>query len=106
MPHSSTRLEKCERLIRKEDSPLVRLNVLGNNIIVLNTMEAINDLLEKRSSNYSDRYVPTIVVSPHCAVSYAILLRNGSPDMVMLNELYDALICFLRRSAYKSVDAA
>lgn len=39
------------------DSDLVRLNVFGNNIIVLNSPEAVSDLLERRSSNYSDRYV-------------------------------------------------
>lgn len=48
----------------KYGSGLVRLNVLGNNIVVVNTLEAATDLLEKRSANYSDR-----------------------PEMIMLNEL-------------------
>ena len=34
---------------------MVRMSVLGTNIVVVNTLEAVNDLLEKRSSIYSDR---------------------------------------------------
>ncbi|KAI0348407.1 cytochrome P450 [Trametopsis cervina] len=48
----------------KYDSDIIRLNVMGTNIIVLNSAQAVSDLLEKRSSNYSDR-----------------------PQAVMLNEL-------------------
>ena len=36
---------------------LVGLNVLGNKILVLNSQKAINDLLDKRGSVYSDRPV-------------------------------------------------
>ncbi|KAI0094959.1 cytochrome P450 [Irpex rosettiformis] len=39
----------------KYNSDIIRLNVLGSNIIILNSAEAITDLLEKRSQNYSDR---------------------------------------------------
>ena len=39
------------------DSDIIRLNVLGSNIIILNSAEAVTDLLEKRSLNYSDRCV-------------------------------------------------
>ncbi|PSR72560.1 hypothetical protein PHLCEN_2v11553 [Hermanssonia centrifuga] len=49
---------------REYCSALVRLNVFGNNIVVVNSLEAVTDLLEKRSSVYSDR-----------------------PEMTMLNEL-------------------
>ena len=31
------------------------LNVLGQHIVILNSLEVITDLFEKRSSNYSDR---------------------------------------------------
>lgn len=34
---------------------------LGNNLLVLNSMEAINDLLEKRGQIYSDRPIFTVV---------------------------------------------
>ena len=40
---------------------LVGLNVLGTKILVLNTQKAINDLLDKRVSVYSDRPVFTAV---------------------------------------------
>jgi hypothetical protein len=33
----------------------MQLNVMGSSIVVLNTMEAITDLMEKRGSLYSDR---------------------------------------------------
>lgn len=36
-------------------SDLIRLNVLGSNIVVANTLKAATDLMEKRSSIYSDR---------------------------------------------------
>ncbi|THH00014.1 hypothetical protein EW026_g2458 [Hermanssonia centrifuga] len=39
---------------REYCSALVRLNVFGNNIVVVNSLEAVTDLLEKRSSVYSD----------------------------------------------------
>ncbi|KAI0348398.1 cytochrome P450 [Trametopsis cervina] len=51
---------------KKYDSDIIRLNVMGTNLIVLNSAQAVTDLLEKRSSNYSDR-----------------------SRMVMLNELVD-----------------
>ena len=34
---------------------MIYLNVLGQNIIILSSLEVIGDLFEKRSSNYSDR---------------------------------------------------
>nr|VWO98686.1 Aspartate aminotransferase (EC [Ganoderma boninense] len=49
---------------RRYDSEMVRLSALGMNIVVVNKLEAVNELLDKRSSIYSDR-----------------------PRMVMLNEL-------------------
>ncbi|GJE96382.1 cytochrome P450 [Phanerochaete sordida] len=48
----------------KYDSDILRLEVLGSNIIIVNSLEAANDLLDKRSAIYSDR-----------------------PDMPMLNDL-------------------
>lgn len=39
-----------------QGSSIVRYNILGNNIVVLNSLQAVTDLLEKRSAIYSDRY--------------------------------------------------
>ena len=38
-----------------QDSDIIYLNVLGSPIVVLNSYEAANDLLSRRSSIYSDR---------------------------------------------------
>ena len=34
---------------------MIYLNILGQHFVILNSLEVITDLLEKRSSNYSDR---------------------------------------------------
>ena len=39
------------------DSDLIRLNVFGSNILIVNSLAAASDLLDKRSATYSDRYV-------------------------------------------------
>ena len=40
------------------ESDIVRMNVFGSNIIVLNSLSASVDLLERRSSNYSTNDLP------------------------------------------------
>ena len=45
--------DSCIDLLAGSD--IVRINVLGMNIIVTNTLEASADLLDKRSSTYSNR---------------------------------------------------
>jgi len=47
------------------DSDVVYLNLLGANCIILNSSEAISDLLDKRSSIYSDRVRGLLV---HCTI--------------------------------------
>ena len=37
------------------DSDIIYLNVLGTPILVLNSFEAVTELLEKRAAIYSDR---------------------------------------------------
>ena len=44
-------LRRCAHLVTGD---LVFFHGLGNNILVLNSMKAINDLLEKKGSIYSD----------------------------------------------------
>ncbi|KLO16916.1 cytochrome P450 [Schizopora paradoxa] len=39
----------------KQYGDVVRVSLLGRNVIFLNSLKAANDLLDKRSSNYSDR---------------------------------------------------
>jgi hypothetical protein len=40
---------------------IIYLNVLGQRFVILNSLEVISDLLEKRSSNYSDRKQMTML---------------------------------------------
>ncbi|KAH7904383.1 hypothetical protein BJ138DRAFT_1019208, partial [Hygrophoropsis aurantiaca] len=40
---------------------LVYVETLGNGVLILNTMEMVTDLLEKRASIYSDRPIFTMV---------------------------------------------
>lgn len=63
-------------------SDLVRVSILGNNIIVVNSLEAASDLLEKRSANYSDRSVSNL--RTYC-MSLKTYRRQQS---TMLHELY------------------
>ncbi|CUA77865.1 Cytochrome P450 1A1 [Rhizoctonia solani] len=45
-------------------SDIVFLNILGLNIVVLNSVRAATDLLEKRSAKFSDRTVPRALAHP------------------------------------------
>ena len=40
---------------------MIYVNILGTNIIVLNSIQAAYDLIERRSSLYSDRYVDNMI---------------------------------------------
>ena len=44
-----------DRYLTSVDSDVVYLNLLGADHIILNSNEAISDLLDKRSALYSDR---------------------------------------------------
>ena len=46
----------CAHAHPSVDSDIISLKLLGTSVIILNSIEAVNDLFEKRSSNYSDRY--------------------------------------------------
>ena len=48
----------CELISMSTDSDVLRLNVLGAEHIILNSSEAISDLLDNRSAIYSDRVRP------------------------------------------------
>lgn len=43
------------------DSDVIRLNMLGTDLIILNSYEAATDLLDKRGAIYSDRPVLTML---------------------------------------------
>jgi hypothetical protein len=54
---------------------MIHFNILGQHIIVLNSLEVITDLLERRSSNYSDRKQTTMMIEL-CVPSYSFLLKE------------------------------
>lgn len=45
----------CELISAFADSDVFHLNLLGADNVILNSSEAISDLLDKRSAIYSDR---------------------------------------------------
>lgn len=47
---------------RKSYGDMIYFNVLGQHIMILNSLEISTDLFEKRSSNYSDRMQTTMIV--------------------------------------------
>ena len=55
--------------LRPKDSDIIHLNVFGASIIILNSVRAISDLMEKRSLTYSGRSVITIVSQTHMSLS-------------------------------------
>ncbi|KAJ7281442.1 cytochrome P450 [Mycena rebaudengoi] len=62
---------------KKYDSDIIHLNAVGTSMIVLSSAEAINDLLEKRSSTYSDRS-PLLMVNELMGWDFALgLMRYG-----------------------------
>ncbi|CAE6451763.1 unnamed protein product [Rhizoctonia solani] len=61
-------------------SDIISLSMLGNTIIVLNSSQAAIDLLEKKSSIYSDRVCPPMILEPTLMdwSNYVALLPYGS----------------------------
>ncbi|CCO32962.1 O-methylsterigmatocystin oxidoreductase Short=OMST oxidoreductase [Rhizoctonia solani AG-1 IB] len=49
---------------RKLDSDIIYLNLIGQPLVILNSAQAASDLLEKRSSIYSDRIGAPMVTDP------------------------------------------
>ncbi|KAG8755039.1 hypothetical protein FRC11_006280 [Ceratobasidium sp. 423] len=47
------------------NSDIISYSVLGTTIIVLNSSEVANDILDKRSSMHSGRFTPPMMSSPH-----------------------------------------
>jgi cytochrome P450 len=58
---------------------MMYLNVLGQGYLILSTLEVITDLLEKRSSNYSDRKHSTMLIELYVSHSFHLkeLVKNA-----------------------------
>ncbi|KAI9445989.1 cytochrome P450 [Lactarius indigo] len=63
---------------RESGSDVIHVDVMGSHIVILNSMKAANELLERRSSNYSDR-PPLVVINDLFGMDYNIgLTRYGT----------------------------
>ena len=58
---------------------MIYLNVLGQHIVILGSLEVITDLFEKRSSNYSDRKQTTMLNELYVSHTFRLkeLVRNA-----------------------------
>jgi len=65
------------RLLLLTDSDIIHLSVAGTSLVVLDTSEAATELLEKRSSIYSDRYLFVVAVSRERLNVLTVLLEPG-----------------------------
>ncbi|CAE6473677.1 unnamed protein product [Rhizoctonia solani] len=63
-------------------SDIIFLEILGNKIIVLNSMRAASDLLEQRSAIYSDRICPPVLKDPE------LYDWSGSTGMLGYNDVW------------------
>jgi len=62
------------------DSDIIHLNIAGTSLVVLDTAEAVMDLLERRSLIYSDRFFMFFIRDYSLRCCYR-------PRMPMVNEL-------------------
>ena len=63
---------------------MIYLNVLGQHIVILSSLEVITDLFEKRSSNYSDRMHSTMLHELYVSHSFHL---TDLVNRLMQNEL-------------------
>ncbi|KAG0699531.1 cytochrome P450 [Suillus ampliporus] len=63
---------------RKLYGDLVYVNVLGSKLLILNDLESIRELLEKRSQKYSDR--PSFVMAKHMGIENNLSFAPYGPD--------------------------
>ncbi|KAJ1300391.1 hypothetical protein OPQ81_005210 [Rhizoctonia solani] len=64
------------------NSDIIYLDLLGNDIVVLNSIEAASDLLDKRSSLYSDRFCPLMFEDK------SLLDWSTSPPFLRYNDVW------------------
>ncbi|KAJ7644909.1 cytochrome P450 [Roridomyces roridus] len=70
--HGKRIWEACVEWSRKYDSDIIHLDLAGTSFVVLSSLEATEDLLEKRSSIYSDR--PTFAMYDLMGWSFILTL--------------------------------
>ena len=76
---------------------MIYLNILGEHYIILSSLEVVTDLLEKRSSNYSDRKHMTMVNELYVPHSFSQRIPQSLRYRSMQNELeYEHVIDAIR----------
>ena len=69
---------KWEAYFLLPDSDIIHLNVAGTSLVVLDTSEAATELLERRSSIYSDRF--SLVLLCHANIREHVLQSQDADD--------------------------
>lgn len=72
-------------IARSPDSPIVRLNLLGQNVLVCNTLQTVLDLLDKRSAIYSDRCRPFPEINEHFLTDVLQAVSHDEPRAVRIH---------------------
>ena len=49
---------------------IIYLNVLGQSFVILNSLQVVTDLFERRSSNYSDRKLTTMLIELYVSLHF------------------------------------
>jgi hypothetical protein len=60
---------------------VVYANILGQELVILNSMEAVNDLFDTRSQNYSDRPIFTMVGELMKAENVSKVPNEENPEL-------------------------
>ena len=60
---------------------MIYLNVHGQHFVILNSLEVITDLFEKRSSNYSDRKKSNTMIELYVSITFLspLVVKNAVP---------------------------
>ncbi|KAE9394854.1 cytochrome P450 [Gymnopus androsaceus JB14] len=80
---------------QKYDSDIVHVNVAGNPVIILNTLEAATELLERRSATYSSRRVGfevhNFLTSDQCRWKWAFAVMPYGPEWKARRKLFTTM---------------
>ncbi|KAJ7131168.1 cytochrome P450 [Mycena epipterygia] len=67
---------------RKYDSDVISLNLMGDTVIVLNSLASVDDLLENKSAIYSDRYYFALPLHLFSSDYRKVFMRQFQPSEV------------------------
>ncbi|KAF2969995.1 hypothetical protein GQX73_g3492 [Xylaria multiplex] len=91
------------RWAKEYDTDILYFNVLGRSIIVLNSIEAAHELLDKRGANYSDR--PRFVLFEVMGWGVTLTFLRWSPRFVLHRKLLQKSFTQSACKAYQPIQA-